>query len=821
MYEIGPFRLDPDAGVVTHGGQTVPLGPRAVAVLKTLVERPQQSIPKQRILEAAWPGVVVEESNLAVQVSAIRRAFAAVAGGERWIETVSRRGYRFVGPVRWVAPATRASAPTNIPKAPSTFVGRDLDIAVAGHLLENHRLLTIVGPGGIGKTRLAQRVGDLARGRYLDGVWFVDLSPIIGNERVAATVAEALAVPLAAGKPPVDALRNRLRDRAVLILLDNCEHVLEGSAALAASLLRETPHLSILATSREALRTTGEQVYPLGPLPPPDAVRLFVERAREQLPGLEISPERARTIESLCMHLDGIPLALELAAARARSLTVEQIHARLDDRFRLLTSGARAVIPRHQTLRAALEWSFDLLDETERAVLRRCAIFAGGFTLEAAAHVASCGAIDEYAVTDLLLQLVSRSLVVADTAESAARYRMLETTRAFAFEKLREAGELDDLHRRHARYFRKLFEHAPDDYIRQSDAHLRSVYLSELDNVRSALDWAMGPGNDRALAIGLAARTHWLWTVRVLLAEGIARLDAAAARVDASTPPEDEAELRFALGVLHVGKPNQQLAHWERAVELFRRVGDARALGLALSRHSRTFSHRGETEVATRMLEEARAYVQADGGTKLLAAYHSEVAFCRMMAGDLHEAREHYDLSYRLFVSMGATAMANQLRDTLADVRWALGDLEGAIAMAKEAVQVWRGGPWRTVIGYDLINLAGMHAERGDLDEALGFGRDPEGLALARDRGTLWMFIDHFALIAARRGKLDVAARLEGFAERGHLTTQALRQPNELRAHQRVMDLLRASLDAARLASLMEEGARLDPEAACRLALQD
>jgi predicted ATPase/DNA-binding winged helix-turn-helix (wHTH) protein len=830
MYELGPFRLNPHAGVLTRDDRPVPLGARAVAVLTTLVEHPREHVPKQRILEAAWPGVVVEESNLAVQISAIRRALADFPGGEAWVETLARRGYRFVGPVRRVdaeAAAARRPAMTT----GSAFIGRESDLQAARALLEDHRLLTVVGTGGIGKTRLAQRLAEIESGRYLDGVWFVDLAPVIGDERVAAAVAEALHVPLPTGKPPFDAIRNRLRDRNVLLVLDNCEHLLEGCARLAADLLRDTPHPSILATSREALRVGGEQVYPLSPLGLPaagmaldeilrtDSVRLFVQRAREQLPGLELSEARAHLVASLCTHLDGIPLALELAAARVRTLSIEQIHARLDDRFRLLTAGARDTQARHQTLRAAMDWSFDLLDEDERAVLRRSAVFAGGFTLEAVAAVASCEQFDEHAVTDLFLQLVSRSLVVAETREATGRYRLLETTRAFALEKLREAGELAAIQRRHAEYFCRLFERAPDDYIRRPDAYLRSVYLAEIENVRAALDWATGPGNAPQLAIALASRTSWIWTVPVLFSEGLARLGAAAALVDAGTPALDEAELLFAIGLLHSGKPAKQIEPSGRAVELFRRLGHTRGLAIALSRHSRVHAQSGRFEEAQRLLDEALPLVEADGGQKLLGAYHSEVGFLRQMTGDNAAASGHYEIALRHFREAGAVNVANQLVSTLADIRWALGDLEGAIQAAKDAAVVWRKGPWRTVFGYDVINLAGMYVERGDLDLALATAAEPDGLVFARDRGVLWMFLDNFALLAARRGKLETAARLAGFAEHGHRANECLRQANEARAQKRVLDLLRSSFPPDKLAALMAEGALLEPEDACRLAL--
>jgi predicted ATPase/DNA-binding winged helix-turn-helix (wHTH) protein len=395
-YEIGPFRLDADAGVLTRAGFPVELGARGVAVLAALVSRSDEYVSKHSIMDAVWPDVVVEESNLAVQISAIRRALAQVSGGEGWIETLPKRGYRFVGPVTVVRDQASKDAgqqrkPSNLPESLTSFVGRERELVEIKRLLPGKRLLTLAGVGGIGKTRLALQVACEVLDAYRDGAWLVELGAITDPSLVPTTVAQVLSVQETSGGSLTQTLCGHLKARQLLLILDNCEHVLSACARLAEAILRAAADVTIIATSREPLHIVGEQSYLMPTLSLPDptanaemigsseAVQLFVERARRQQPDFGLTATRAPIVAQLCVHLDGIPLALELAAVRIRSLSVEQISARLSDRFRLLTGGTRTALPRQQTLRATLDWSYDLLAEDERVVLRRLALFPWQF----------------------------------------------------------------------------------------------------------------------------------------------------------------------------------------------------------------------------------------------------------------------------------------------------------------------------------------------------------------------------------------------------------------------------------------------------------
>jgi DNA-binding winged helix-turn-helix (wHTH) protein len=348
IYEIGPFRLDVGAAVLTQAGVPVALGSRAVAVLTTLVERSNEYVQKDAIMDAAWPSVVVEESNLAVQISAIRRVLADAPGGERWIETLARRGYRFVGPVierPGDQQGSRGNKHTNLPEPLTSFIGRERELVEIKRLLPGKRLLTLVGVGGIGKTRLALQAAAEVIDAYRDGVWLVELGSISDPALAPSAVAQVLGVREAVGKSLIEMLCGQVKVRQLLLVLDNCEHLLKACAHLVDAMLRGAAELTIIATSREPLHVTGEQTYPLQTLSLPEpatdaeaigrseAVQLFVERAQRQLPGFELTVAHASAIAQLCIHLDGIPLALELAAARVRSLSIEQINARLNDRF--------------------------------------------------------------------------------------------------------------------------------------------------------------------------------------------------------------------------------------------------------------------------------------------------------------------------------------------------------------------------------------------------------------------------------------------------------------------------------------------------------
>jgi predicted ATPase/class 3 adenylate cyclase len=414
--------------------------------------------------------------------------------------------------------------PNNLPVHLTSFIGRETEIAEVKQELTTHRLVTLSGSGGTGKTRLSLQVTAEVIDHFEQGVWFVELAPLVDPDLIPQTILSVIGVSEQPSKAPLDVLKNYLHDKKVLLVLDNCEHLIEASAQVVNALLRAAPQLKVLASSREALGVRGEVAYHVPSLSLPDpkhlpaseqlsqyeAVRLFIDRALLVAPHFDVTQENAPFIAQICYRLDGIPLALELAAARARMMSVEQISRRLDDRFRLLTGGARTALPRQQTLRALIDWSYGLLAENERLLLRRLSVFVGGWALEAAEEVCSGDGLEPDDVLDLLTQLVNKSLVVViETSPSGeTRYRMLETIRQYAREKLLETGGGEAVRDRHLAYCVRLVEQAEPELCRSNQVYWSNRLEEEIDNLRIALEWALATDVESGLQI---AALPWRW----------------------------------------------------------------------------------------------------------------------------------------------------------------------------------------------------------------------------------------------------------------------------------------------------------------------
>ncbi len=519
--EFGRFHMLRRQRELLIDGKAVELGTRAFDILTVLIEARGALVTKDELLKRVWPSTVIEENTLQSHVHALRRAL----GKDRnLILTESGRGYRFVGEIN-SPPAEKAALPepklavpaaaprgapqTNLPLIVSELIGRETELAEVLDLVGAHRLVTLTGAGGIGKTRLALEAARRLLPGLPDGVWLAELAPLSDPKLVPVTVASALGLELKATQAFVKRAAAALSGKQLIILLDNCEHVVEVTAHIAETLLHAVAGVRVLATSREPLGAEGEFSYRVPPLEIPplgargaeDALRygsvqLFVARARATDPHFALDDRAAATVGAICRRLDGIPLALELAAARTAVLGINGLATLLNDSFRLLASGRRTGLPRHKTLHATFEWSYGLLADAERVVLRRLAVFAGGFTLEAAGAVVTDGDIAAAEAVERVTDLIAKSLVTADVGGSVARYRLLETTRGYALEKLAESGELEALARRHADYYRSFFERAEADWEKMRTADWLIACAPEIDNVRTALAWAFGPGGD-------------------------------------------------------------------------------------------------------------------------------------------------------------------------------------------------------------------------------------------------------------------------------------------------------------------------------------
>jgi predicted ATPase/class 3 adenylate cyclase len=728
---------------------------------------------------------------------------------------------------------TTDDRPTNLPRQPTALIGRDAELERLRSLLSQNPLVTVTGAGGVGKTRMVLEMGTRLLDRFPDGAWLVELAAISDAAHVSGAVTTALHIDTSSAKTPLEAMVSRLRNQDLLLLLDNCEHVIDAVAAMVEALIAAAPNVRVLVSSQEPLGIAGEQIFRLPSLAVPKAlhvgseealqsgaIQLFTERAKAADPRFALDDRNASTVAAICRRLDGIPLAIEMAAARASMLGVDRLAQKLDERFRVLTGGRRTALPRQQTLRAALDWSYGLLSERERKVLRRLSIFAGGFTLDGAGRVAADDAIDEFEVIDLLSHLVARSLVVADTDENAGtRYRLLETTRAYALEKLAEASESGETERCHAMFMRDLFERAYADWHAMPDAQWRNTYRPERDNLRNALDWAFGPNGDKAMGIELAGWSHEMWFQLSLDAEGRQRMEAMATRVDDTLSPASRGRFWKAFGRFWSNiAPTRTAEARLRAAALFRSASLPVELGEMLVGYAAALPAESDDD-AQKALAEAWPLIERAGRPRVLAEYDSICAF-RVCFSNPALAREHYESALRHFRSAGAERSALGIANNLADCTWGTGDLDAAIASMREAIALIRRSlpSAKSALGLGLGNLAGVLTERGDLDEALAVMA--EAIPLNSEIGWFYRFGDHFGLRLAKAGHAEAAARLLGYTDGEHARFERNRAHNEARARASLLRILNETLSPAALAQRMAEGAKLTEDEAARLALE-
>ena len=600
--EAGKWEIDLTRRELRVYGVPVPIGGRAFDILEVLATSVGELVTKDELMARVWPSVIVEENTLQVHMSALRKALGPDRG---MLQTANGRGYRLVGdwtthlagtdaprPVNAPAPANAQPSMTNLPMAASELIGRANDVQQLRDLLSAYRMMTLTGPGGIGKTTLALDVARSLSADFQHRAWFVELVALSEAELVPSAVAGMLGLRLGGHAISSDAVARAIGNQKLLLVLDNCEHVIDAAARLAETIMRMCPHVAIVATSREALRIDGEYVYAVPPLEVPPqcqddpeailghgAVELFVARAMASHANFVLNAETLPAIVAICRHLDGIPLAIELAAARSATLGLDQVIACLADRFGLLTGGRRTALPRHQTLLAALDWSYELLPEQEQALLRQVAIFPAGFTLEAAAAVASDTGCSPSGIVEGISNLVAKSLVTMDGSELVSRWRLLETIRAYALKKLQENGETERAARRHAEFFRDFLLRTAPESPSQPSTWDMSRYSREIDNVRGALDWAFSASGDGAIGAELTAAYIPMWLQLSLLGECRARAELALAVLDRgpNRTAGSEMVLRAALGMSLLytcGPVGETKSVWQRVLDLAVDQGD-------------------------------------------------------------------------------------------------------------------------------------------------------------------------------------------------------------------------------------------------------
>jgi predicted ATPase/class 3 adenylate cyclase len=733
--------------------------------------------------------------------------------------------------------------PNNLPRQLTSFVGRDDVMADVVALIEKYPLVTLVGTGGAGKTRCAIQIGAELLDGSGDGVWLAELAPISDSTLVPNAVAQALNLQEQPNRPALDTLVAYLKRKHLLLILDNCEHVIDEVRRLAGTVLRQCPHVRILATSREPLNIASEATYRMPSLGVPStadvlfaegpprygAVQLFIDRAMFSNNRFSFTQENAPHVVEICRRLDGLPLAIELAAARVKVLSAGELAQKLDERFRVLTGGDRSELPRHQTMRALIDWSYDLLSNDERVLLKKVSIFAGGFTLQTAAAVCGDDCMDEIAVLDLLSSLVDKSLIQAESVGKGTRYRLLESTRQYTREKLNDA-EYAALAQAHARAFLALAERLDEAWEATPDRTWLELAEPELDNFRSALAWTLGARGDVLMGQRLAGALRKVW-FSFSAGEGMRWVKAAQECAGSATPIAVLAALDLAEAHLaaFLSLYTASYAAGERALARYREANDPVLITDAQLRFGNAMIFMGKIAEAEVLLQDALAKLRARRARKSMVFALDHLANARQFCGDLRVARDLFDEALAVARTVDAERLAATIAGNLGELEFRGGNAEAAERLAREMLGTCEAlHDMRTAI-ISLNNqsayLVAMHRydeARLSARKALGAARDTE-LPIA-----VVIALQHLAAVAALRQTADAlaleghcrAACVLGYADARYAALRAFREYTELQEYDRIVAVLGNALGEDRLAKLMAEGSAWSEDQAVAEAMR-
>ena len=744
-------------------------------------------------------------------------------------------------------PALRSlgSLPNNLPPQLTTFIGRGIESAEIEGLLQKHRMVTLFGAGGIGKTRLALQVAAEVIGGFPGGAWFVELAPISDGSLVPNQIAAALGLHESPSSPMIETVIAHLKGKALLLIVDNCEHIIAQAANAVDEILRGCPHVAIIATSREALNIAGEQTYRTPSLGVPAgsvqtlrasealtyaSIAFFVERAQAADARFTLSDANAPIVADICRRLDGIALAIELAAARVKVFPVKVIDEKLDDRFRVLTHGGRTNLERHQTLRALIDWSYNLLTERERTIFRRLAIFAGGFTLDLATVVCGDESIADFEIIDLLASLVEKSLVQGDVTGMEPRYRLLESTRLYACERLAEHGEHAAVARAHATACLDLAQRLEVASETMSDREWDVLAEPELDNWRAALEWSFSPHGDVLTGQRLGAALSVAWS-RMTAVEGRRWVRVGLNAAGEQTPSAVVARLELTDAKLayYLLLWREMLASARRALRLFARSKDERGIAAARIVAGRALALLGRVKQSETLLKAAFSTCRSLGDRRSTGVAIECLALARMLAGDVSGSRPLYMEAMSIFESIGAQRSMGIVAGNLAEAELRNGDAAAALRSVARALAAFRAANDARGIALTLCNMSAYSIALGRWNNARDSAR--KGLALSRERHmqiSLTGALEHLASIAARRPAKNVerrsrdcrrAARIMGFVDARLAALGKSRDFAEAREHSVTLDALSAVLITTELTDLFAEGSVWGEERAVTEAL--
>jgi predicted ATPase/DNA-binding CsgD family transcriptional regulator len=725
-------------------------------------------------------------------------------------------------------------SPTNLPLQVNRFIGRDRELTAVRELLLTTRLLTLAGAGGSGKTRLALQVATDLLEEFEHGVWWVELAARSDPLLVPQAVASALGIPERADRSLTEALADVLRPKQLLLVLDNCEHLLAPCAQLIETLLRTCSQLRVLVTSREALTITGETIWLVLPLRVPDtyqlppieglltyeAVELFIERARSVRPSFTLTPENAPAVVQVCRRLDGIPLAIELAAARVRALSVEQIVARLDDAYRLLTGGSRSALPRQQTLRAAMDWSYDLLSAHEQACFRRLSVFAGSFSLEAAEAICAAEQGEAYDVLDLLSSLIDKSLVLVEQRSGTARYRLLETIRQYGQDKLQEFAEAEQVRRSHRDWYAHLAEQAESEALEARQQRVFDRLEAEHDNLRAALGWSLEQ-QEAETAARIGAGIHRFWLLRGYMSEGRSFLERALAGFSEKNAVRAKALNVAAILASLQDDYTRARALVEESLALSRELGESKQTGYALYILGRLARIEGNYAAAVTFLEESLSLFRELRRNDDIALVLSDFGLTVLYLGEAERATALCEQSLALSRELGDPRGIASWLANLAIVTLARGDDQRAKELCDESLAIRKALGYKGGCAHTLTILGRIALKQGAYERATACYK--ESVTLSQETGGqegIATALEGLAAVAGAQGQPVRAARLYGFAESLRTLLGAPLPPIDRPAYQHTVAALRAQLDEPSFLNAWTAGQALTLEEAIAEAVQ-